>query len=231
MSSRSVALITLGVVLAAAPVGAQERAGRAVKVQQQAFQASGLAGHPLDTGAEIFQQARVYTKQYGSIEIKLEDGASLTVAPNASLVIDEYVFAGETRPGSIALSLARGAIRMISGRMPKDGVSITTPVATIGVRGTVFWVDAVSDDETQIWVTEGVVTAAPKQSGDQFEFTAPSHATCSAVSCAQAAAVPPVPATFPLGGGGSRGDGPSQEDRPERGGERGNDRGNDRGDQ
>ncbi|WP_340109502.1 FecR family protein [Pikeienuella sp. HZG-20] len=219
MSSRSLALIMLGAVMTAAPVGALERAGQVSTVQQQAFQASGQVGFTVEKGADIFQQARVYTKQYGSIEIRLEDGTNLTVAPNASLVIDEYVFAGDAKPGVIALSLARGAIRMISGRMPEDGVSIKTSVATIGVRGTTFWVNAISDEETQLWVTEGAVTATATQSGERFEFAAPSHVTCSAVSCV-AGGTPPVPATFPLGDAGGGGDGPGDDG----GGESGNDR-------
>lgn len=91
--------------------------------------------------------------------------------------------------------------------MPDDDVSIRTSVATIGVRGTVFWVNAISDDETQVWVTEGAITATPRQSGDLFKFRAPSHVTCSAVSCVEDAR-PPVPEIFPLGGRVGGGDGP-----------------------
>lgn len=210
-------LATLAGLLAAAPLGAEERAGRATAVQQQAFQATGSVGFPVRKHDEIFQQARVYTKQYGTIEIRLEDGAKLTVAPNASLVIDEYVFAGPARPGVLALSLGRGAIRMISGRMPKAGVAVTTPVATIGVRGTTIWVSAVSDRETQVWVTKGIGTVTTRDSAETYELTAPAHATCSASGC-ELGDEPPVPVINPLGGGADGGDGAGADPGPERDG-------------
>ena len=186
---------------AAGAAGAAERAGRAIAVQQDALQAEGAVGFPIDAGAEIFRNARVYTKQYGTAEIRLEDGTALTVAPNASVVIDNYVFAGAGRPGSLALSLGRGAMRMVSGRMPKEGVAVSTAIGTIGVRGTDFWIEAPNDDLIRLWVLEGVVTAAPTNSATVFEFAAPAFATCSAGGC-EAGDAPPVPVTNPLGGGG-----------------------------
>lgn len=190
--------------LFAGGAGAAELAGRAVAVQQDALQAEGQVGFPIEAGAEIYRQARVYTKQYGTAEIRLEDGTSLTVAPNASVVINDYVFAGAGRPGSLALSLGRGAMRMVSGRMPKEGVAIATGIGTIGVRGTDFWIEAPNDDLIRLWVLEGVVTAAPSNSATVFEFAAPAYATCSAGGC-EAGDAPAVPAVNPLGGGAGGG--------------------------
>jgi hypothetical protein len=68
---------------------------------------------------EIYRDARVYTKQYGSMDIQLEDGTNLVISPNSSLVIDEYVYAGAGSAGSLAISLTRGAMRMVSGKMEK----------------------------------------------------------------------------------------------------------------
>lgn len=192
-SSRAVAA---ALCLVAAPAAAQDRAGRATAVQPDAFQATSQVGYKVAAGAEIFRQARVYTKDYGTMEIALEDGTALTVAPNASLVIDNYVYSGAPQPGALSLSLARGALRMVSGRMPKENYAVTTSVATIGVRGTTFWLDANDPDLLQIWVTDGAVVARPVQPDQEFAFDAPAYATCSATACASGAA-PPVPATYP----------------------------------
>lgn len=200
MSLKGIVSTAAGLSIIAGAAHAADRAGRVTAAQPQAFQAEGVVGHVVKTGSEIFQQARVYTKQYGTMEIMLEDGSQLTVAPNSSIVIDEYVFAGERRPGALGISLARGAMRMVSGRMPKDGITVKTPVATIGVRGTAFWVNAASPELIELWVTEGAVAAAPSATDTVFEFTAPAYATCTASDC-QAAAPPPTPAINPLGGG------------------------------
>ncbi|MFV0475693.1 MAG: FecR domain-containing protein [Pikeienuella sp.] len=186
------------IALAAGPLLAEERAGRAIRVQQEAFQATSPIGFPIETDDDIFRQARIYTKQYGSIEITLLDGTALTVAPNASLVIDDYVFAGEGESGAMALSLGRGAMRLISGRMPKEGVAITTPSATIGVRGTTIWASVEGPDRTELWVTEGVGLITPTN-GQTYEIAAPAHVICSAESCDEGGD-PPVPLIFPLGG-------------------------------
>lgn len=180
---------------------AQDRAGRTTEVQQDAFQATGTVGTSLAVGDEVYRQARVYTKQYGTMEIRLEDGTDLTVAPNASLVIDEYVFSGTAGANTLALSLAKGAVRMVSGRMPKDAYSVKTEVATIGIRGTEFWLNADDPSLLQIWVLDGTVVARPAQSTTEFAFDAPAYATCSATSCS-AGDAPPVPATFPNNPGG-----------------------------
>jgi hypothetical protein len=177
-------------------VSAQERAGRTTEVQPDAFQATGAVGISLANGDEVFRQARVYTRQYGTMEIRLEDGTNLTVAPNASLIIDEFVFSGNSGPNTLAISLAKGAVRMASGRMPKDSVAIKTSVATIGIRGTEFWLNAEDPALLQIWVLDGTVLARPEQSTTEFAFDAPAYATCSATSC-EAGEAPPVPPTFP----------------------------------
>lgn len=193
-------------VMIAGPLAAAERAGRATAVQQQAFQASGAVGHMVAANDDIFRQARIYTKQYGTLEITLTDGGKLTVAPNAALVIDDYVFAGDTRPGSLAVSVTRGAMRLISGRMPKADVALSTPIATIGVRGTTIWVSVVNDDRTEVWVTDGAGAVTLSANGQAYELAAPAHAICSPESCVMDDE-PPAPVLFPVGGGAS-GEGP-----------------------
>lgn len=178
---------------------AQERAGITLKVQPDAFQAIGSLGTALGVRDEIYRDARIYTKQYGSMDIQLEDGTSLIVTENSSLVIDEYVYAGPGTAGSLAISLSRGAMRMVSGKMTKPSYAIKTPVATIGVRGTTFTL-SVTDQETGVWVQDGTVVATA--GGQDFVLDAPVFASCDGGGC-QTGDAPPVPTGYPLGGGGS----------------------------
>lgn len=180
-----------------APALAQDRAGEVTKTQQDAYQATSSIGYQVAVYDDVFTNARVYTKQYGTMEVRFDDGTDLLVAPNASIVIDEYVYAGQGRAGSLALSLARGAVRVVSGRMEKASYNVKTPVASIGVRGTTYWLNADNPELLEIWVDDGVVVASPNGSDQQFEFAAPVYATCSVTSCAIGDA-PPKPATYPL---------------------------------
>lgn len=198
MKSNKVHRLTLSITALAIAGGfavAQERAGTTVKVQPDAFQALGAVGAALSENDEIYRDARVYTKQYGSMDIQLEDGTDLAVLPNSSLVIDEYVYAGPGSAGSLAISLTRGAMRMVSGKMSKPSYAIRTPIATIGVRGTTFTLNA-TDEKTDVWVQDGTVVA--NAGGQDFVLDAPAFASCDGGGCTTGDA-PPVPTGFPLG--------------------------------
>lgn len=205
MFSRYFTIIAIGYTLTCGAVDAAERAGFVTASQPQAYQAEGEVGFEVYPGTEIFRSARLYTKQQGTIDVRLDDGTSLTVAPSSSLLIDDYVFAGERRPGSLALSLTRGAVRMASGRMPKHAVEMETPVAHIGVRGTEFWVNAVNENLIEIWVTEGTVIATPIESDEEFEFPEKTYATCTATDC-ETNVIRSFPGGEGSGGGSGRGD-------------------------
>ncbi|MEM7546546.1 MAG: FecR family protein [Pseudomonadota bacterium] len=174
--------------------GAAERAGNVIASQQDAYQAQNIMGFKVERGDTIFQQAKVYTKAYGSLQIKLDDGSDLLISPNSEITIDEYVFQGTV--GSLSLSLGKGALRMISGRLQKPNYTVNTTIATIGIRGTRFWLDRDTPDLLKIWTDEGTVVARPLQSDREFVFVAPVYAECTITAC-QITAAPPPPQKFP----------------------------------
>jgi hypothetical protein len=78
------------------------------------------------------------------MQLLLLDRSSFTVGQNARLTIDRFVY--DPGGGSFSATLAKGALRFMSGGLHgKAGASIRTPIATIGIRGTI--VDAVVGDE------------------------------------------------------------------------------------
>lgn len=176
MSDKKITIGTIAAAalsLGAAEVSAADRAGVAERVQNDAFQSTRGLGLPVKMHDEVFQNAEVYTKQYGTMDVMLDDGTSLTVAPNSSITIDEYVYAGQQSAGSLSLTLAKGAVRFISGRMTSDSYKVSTQVATIGVRGTTFWLNERPDGNLEVWTTDGTVMAAPVNSTQTFTFNAP----------------------------------------------------------
>lgn len=83
---------------------------------------------------------QVQTGERSHMQLLLLDRSSFTVGQNARVTIDRFVY--DPGGGSFSATLAKGALRFMSGgRHGKDGASIRTPVATIGIRGTI--VDAV----------------------------------------------------------------------------------------
>lgn len=209
-----VAVVTAAIL---SPALADERAGATVRVQADSYQRSGFFPSWLEVGDEIYQEAKVYTEKYGSVEILFDDGTNMTISPNSEIVVDEFVYAADSGTGKAVISLGVGALRMISGRLPSENYEVKTPVATIGVRGTEFVLDTNTSGITKIWIEDGTVLARPVQSGQTFEFTAPAYAECSASSC-EDASPNEAPLSFPAvpeddgsdqdqGGGGDGGDG------------------------
>jgi hypothetical protein len=87
-------------------------------------------------GTDVFFEERIVTSGEGQTQILFTDESSLTVGPNAEIVIDSYVFDPNTGDGEISMNLIDGALRYVGGRISKGGgVSLQTPTATIGIRG------------------------------------------------------------------------------------------------
>lgn len=127
----------IGALALAAPGKAQDASGQAEKVAQSAA-ASGAAGsRTLQVEGPIFMGDQVRTNAAGEAQIRFIDNTRFVVGPNASVLIDEFVFnAGGASARAATFSAVKGAFRFISGNSNKDAYLIRTPVMTIGVRGT-----------------------------------------------------------------------------------------------
>jgi len=77
----------------------------------------------------------------GKVGILFIDNTRVDVTQHSKLIIDEFVFDPNTNTGKLSLKAALGTVRYASGQIAKNSrqdVKITTPTATIGVRGTDF---------------------------------------------------------------------------------------------
>ena len=89
---------------------------------------------------DIFSYNVVKTGK-GKVSIGFIDDTRVDVTQHSKLIIDEFVYDPNTKTGSLSLKSALGTIRYASGQIAKTSpknVQITTPTATIGVRGTDF---------------------------------------------------------------------------------------------
>ena len=76
----------------------------------------------------------------GAVGISFKDESSISVDPGAKMVIDDFVYdPAEPTTGSMNANIITGNFSFISGQIAKtgnDAMQVTTPVLTIGVRGT-----------------------------------------------------------------------------------------------
>ena len=100
---------------------------------------------------------QVQTANASMLQILLLDRSNFTVGANARVTIDRFVYDPQRSASAVGASVAKGAFRFISGRsihnMPGK-TAITTPVASIGVRGTIFE-GVVGADAVRIAAREG----------------------------------------------------------------------------
>ena len=77
----------------------------------------------------------------GKTAIEFIDQTRVDVTEHSKLIIDEFVYDPATKTGSLSLKASLGTVRYASGQIAKNSkqnVKISTPTATIAVRGTDF---------------------------------------------------------------------------------------------
>ena len=94
----------------------------------------------LSEGDPVFQGDILQSGAGGSLGIVLADETTFSMAENGRMVLDEMVYDPSTQEGSISMSVLQGVFTFVSGQVAKvdpDAMALKTPVATIGIRGTI----------------------------------------------------------------------------------------------
>ena len=115
--------------------------GDVVRKRGELVTRSGALRTSIGAGDDITFGSRLLTGERTRAEVELVDGSRLFLGDHSEIVVDEFVY-DPGRKSRGTLTLLKGAIRMVSGRINKvsDGsLALNTPVATIGIRGTDFW--------------------------------------------------------------------------------------------
>ena len=157
---------------AVAPTLAQVNAGNIEFVAGDATLRSVTgASRPATRGAAIAQGDSIETAQ-GRVQLRMADGAFISLQPQTLLRVEQYRLAGSGTTEELGLlGLLRGGLRTVTGsigRVNRAGYRLTTPTATIGIRGTAFSVSA--DLGTRLSVSEGI--AALCNSGGCLDVSA-----------------------------------------------------------
>lgn len=115
----------------------------------------------------VFSGDRVETGPVGSAQIKFRDNTKLVVGPNSSMVIDAFVFDKNDTARKVSIDVLKGTLRFMTGSSPKDAYSITTPTATIAVRGTEFDINIDNGGTTRVANFEGETHICPRAGAGQ----------------------------------------------------------------
>ena len=116
------------------------------------------AARALSRRSDIYVGDRITTGNESQLQLRMKDGAMVALGANAEFVVQAY---GEAAKGDkkdeAVLSLVKGGLRTISGQIAKSSYSMSTPTATLGIRGTVFDVFVRNGGSTVVILRNGQV--------------------------------------------------------------------------
>ena len=136
---RNTAALALVLCMAPAAANTPNQVGIAAAVLNRVIIARGGAAQmrPAVLRQQVAIADQVETGARSQLQILLLDRSTFTVGANARLTIDRFVY-DPAQGRSMSASVAKGAFRFMSGRPSRGGNStIATPVASIGIRGTI----------------------------------------------------------------------------------------------
>ncbi len=111
----------------------------------------------LAVGSSVFANERIKTGDAASAQLMFVDKTVVNVGPKAELLLDKYVYNPNRGSGQVVVNAVQGSMRFVTGSQNPTNYSIKTPVATLGIRGTVVDLQ-ISGLETFIGVLEGSLT-------------------------------------------------------------------------
>src|SRR5437763_12247042 len=142
MVSRNCVILLLAIGLLAGvgitPSSAQTRVGEAVVVQNEVVRVAASASTQINVGDGLLRDETVRTGLASAARLVMADNTNLSLGPSATVKLDRTVFNDEHTYRDIAVRLTTGAFRFVTGNSEKTAYKITTPLASIGVRGTIL---------------------------------------------------------------------------------------------
>jgi hypothetical protein len=98
------------------------------------------AARVAERGGELREGDTVVTGANGLVQVRLADGGFLSIRADTETTLERFAYAGsEDKNASMLVSLLKGGFRSVTGligQLNRPGYRITTPSATIGIRGT-----------------------------------------------------------------------------------------------
>jgi len=163
----AIATILFGATTVAATYGAAltTPVGDVEVVQENAYGTPpASARETKHRGDGVVYQEMLETLQKSGMLVKFTDGSKLTLGANSKVMVDSFVYAPGDASSKALISIPTGALRYVTGAMPKGQTTIDTPTATMVLRGTDVKIQT-DGSNTLLVVEEGSVTVHNKQTG------------------------------------------------------------------
>jgi hypothetical protein len=114
----------------------------------------GRGSRALSVGSDVFANERIRTGEASTAQFMFLDKTVMSLGPKAELVLDKYVYNPSRGSGQVVVNAVQGSMRFVTGAQNPTNYQIKTPVATLGIRGTVVDL-AVWSSQTFVGLVEG----------------------------------------------------------------------------
>jgi len=122
---------------------ANEAVGQVATLQGIATVTRGNASPAaLNASDAIYKKDVLQTGANSSLGVTFNDETTFSLTANARIVVDEFVYEEGSKGNAALFNVARGTVAFIANQVAKTGdMKISTPTATLGIRGTTGVVD------------------------------------------------------------------------------------------
>jgi hypothetical protein len=153
-------------LLLASPVVADDGIGRAAAVTTVVTGAvNGSAATPISRGDDVFQNQVIETDANGVGQIEFLDKTKLAIGPGSTMTLDTFVYNPNKTADKVVIELGKGTFRFITGKSDHTAYQISTPTATLGLRGTAFDVAVAENGVMAVAMLDGEIEACSTVSG------------------------------------------------------------------
>ena len=112
----------------------------------------------------IYKKDALQTGANSSLGVTFDDETTLSLTANAGIVVNDFVYEEGGKGNSAAFNIARGTVAFVASLVAKNGdMTISTPTATLGIRGTTGVVDV--PDNTAAGAGEAKIKLYPDADG------------------------------------------------------------------
>ena len=108
-------------------------------------------------GDPVYQGDILESGPDGALGVLLADETTFSMGESGKMVLDEMIYDPGTQEGSVSLSTLQGVFTFVSGQVAKtdpDAMTLDTPVATIGIRGTQVGLEILENGEMNVVLME-----------------------------------------------------------------------------
>jgi FecR protein len=95
------------------------------------------ASTPLKLQDDIYLNDVLQTSANSTLGVTFNDATTFNLTANASIMVDNYVYEDGGQQNAAVFDIAKGTVAFVAASVAKTGnMKITTPTATLGIRGT-----------------------------------------------------------------------------------------------